>query len=197
VATDYGTLRANLHCFYDFAGKVVLYVGAGGKQLLDPSIKTRKLVAIDQDALALQELKAHVEAEGVSGVELLASRFENITVCGDVVYFEFCLHEMADPERALHRARTLAPDTVVFDHLPDSEWVLHAAEEDQVRRSAAAMERFGVRCRQPFSIDQRFRDHAELLAKVGVQGETAVERAQRFVGRTDIVIPMRYELALL
>ena len=165
MATDYGTLRDNLRCFYDFVDKVVLYVGAGGRQLLDPSIKTRKLVAINQDALALQELKANVEGESISKVELLASRFESITVSGDVVYFEFCLHEMADPEKALHKARTLAPDTVVFDHLPDSDWVFHAAEENEVLRSAAAIERFGVRRRKQFSTDQRFRDHAELLAK--------------------------------
>jgi hypothetical protein len=44
----------------------MLYVGTGGRQLLDPSIKTRKLVAINQDALALQELNANVEAEGIS-----------------------------------------------------------------------------------------------------------------------------------
>jgi ubiquinone/menaquinone biosynthesis C-methylase UbiE len=197
VAIDYGTLRNNLRCFYDFQDKVVLYVGAAGRQLLDPSIKTRKLIAIDQDVSALQELKANVEAESISKVELLPSRFENITVRGDVVYFEFCLHEMADPERALHKARTLAPDTVVFDHLPDSDWVFHAAEEDEVLRSVAAMERFGVRCRQQFSTNQHFRDHAELLAKVSVQGAMAVERAQRFAGTTDIVIPMRYGLALL
>jgi hypothetical protein len=32
---------------------------------------------------------------------------------GDTVYFEFCLHEMDDPEYALIHAKSLAPDIVV------------------------------------------------------------------------------------
>jgi len=59
------------------------------------------------------------------------------------------------------------------------------------------MERFGVRRRETFRTEQRFRDYRELLAKVSVQGAVAMERAGRFVGATDIVIPMSYELALL
>lgn len=197
MATDYGLLTENLRRFYDFTDKVVLYVGAGGRQLLDPSFKTRKLIAIDQNAESLQELEANVAAKSMLNVDVLASRFEDITVRGDVVYFEFCLHEMANPEKALRQARTLAPDAVVFDHLPDSEWVFYGAEEDNVRLSAAAMERFGIRRREEFSTEQRFQDHADLLAKVSVQGPVAIERAQRFADATNIVIPMRYGLALL
>jgi hypothetical protein len=44
---------------------------------------------------------------------------------------------------------------------------------------------------------QQFRDYTELLAKVSPQGPLAIERAQRFAGATDIVIPMKYELNLL
>ena len=59
------------------------------------------------------------------------------------------------------------------------------------------MEHFGIRLRQKFHAEQRFRSYGELLAKVSPQGPLAVERAQRFVGATDIVIPMSYELNLL
>ena len=197
MAADYALMRQNLRRFYDFTNKVVLYVGAGGKQLLDPSIPTKKLIAIDQNAETLAELQANVAAKGMSNVDVLAARFEDITQRGDVVYFEFCLHEMADPEKALRRARTLAPDVVVYDHLPDSEWVFHGAEEDKVRDSAAAMERFGIRRHEEFCTDQRFQDYAELLAKVSVQGAVAIARAQKFKDATNIVIPMRYGLALL
>src|ERR1017187_10295006 len=61
--------------------------------------------------------------------------------------------------------------------LPGSEWVFCGAEEDKVRRSAEAMERFGVRRRETFRTEQRFRDHAGLLAKVTVQGATAIQES--------------------
>jgi tRNA G37 N-methylase Trm5 len=194
----YRQLTENLHRFYDFTDKVVLFVGAGGRQLLDPSIRTRKLIAIDQNAQSLRELEANIVAKGMqNSVEVVNSRFEDVTAHGDVVYFEFCLHEMDDPQQALSHARRLASDMVVYDHLPGSEWIFYGAEEDKVCRSAEAMERFGVRRRQTFRAEQRFANYDELLAKVGVQGATAIQRAQRFAGATNIVIPMTYGLALL
>lgn len=178
MATDYATLTGNLSRFYDFTDKIVLFVGAGRRQLLDPAIRTRHVIAIDQDAEALQELRVNVAAKGMQdSVDVMASAFEEVTLRGDVVYFEFCLHEMADPSDALKHARALAPDIVVFDHSPGSDWAFHAAEEDLARRSAEAMERFGIRRREAFSIGQFFGDFAELLAKVSVQGDLAIERA--------------------
>ena len=130
-------------------------------------------------------------------MEVVGSKFEDVAQSGDVVYFEFCLHEMADPQKALTHAKNLAPDIVVFDHSPGSEWIFYGAEEDKVRRSAHAMERFGLRGHEKFHTEQRFEDYAALLAKVSGQGPMAIQRAQRFAGATNIVIPMSYELNLL
>jgi hypothetical protein len=104
---------------------------------------------------------------------------------------------MDDPEKALIHAKSLAPDIVVYDHSPGSEWIYYGAEESKVARSSAAMERFGIRRRQTFYAEQRFGNHAELLAKVSPQGPLAIARAQRFAGATNVVIPMNYELNLL
>jgi hypothetical protein len=198
LAADYGQFTENLCRFYDFTSKVVLFVGAGGRQLLDPAIRIKKLIAIDRDVKALEELKRNIAAKGMQdSVDILGADFEHVTLLGDVVYFEFCLHEMVDPQKALTHARSLAPDIVVFDHLPGSEWAFYAAEEDKVHRSAEVMERFGVRRRETFRTEQRFRDHAELLAKVTGQGAVAIERVQHFAGATRIVISMSYQLALL
>ena len=198
MAVDYAQLIANPRRFYDFSGKVALVVGAGGGQLLDPACKAKKLIAIDRHREALDKLRATIDASGAqNSIEVVCASFEDVRLPGDVVYFEFCLQETSDPEQALTHARTLAPDIVVFDHLPDSPWSFHAAEEDKVRRSAEAMERFGVRRRQTFSTEQRFRNHDELLAKIRVQGPMALQRAERFIGATNIVIPMSYGLALL
>lgn len=198
MAADYRELTENLRRFYDFTGKIVLFVGAGGRQLLHPGFRTKKLIAIDQDVEALRELNTNIATKGTQhSVDVVGANFEDVTLPGDVVYFEFCLHEMVDPQKALTHARTLAPEIVVFDHLPGSDWAFYAAEEDKVRRSAEAMECAGVRRRQTFRTEQRFRDRAELLAKVTVQGAMATQRVQRFAGATNIVIPMSYELALL
>jgi len=173
LATDYAQLTANLLHFYNFTNKVVLFVGAGGTQLLALSAGTKKLIAIDQDVAALQELSAKVAADGLQdSAEVIGSKFEDVTQSGDVVYFEFCLHEMADPQKALTHARNLAHDIVVFDHSPDSEWIFYGAEEDKVPISAYAMERFGVRRHQKFQTVRGLR-------RTPRQGEPARDHSNR------------------
>ena len=162
MAADYRLLSRTLSGFYDFTGKSVLYVGAGGRQFLDPAVRTRKVIAIDRDANSLAGLN----------LETVAADFEEVTLTGDVVYLEFCLHEMPDPLRALRHSRTLAPDTVVFDHTPESEWIFLGAEDEQVRRSAAAQAEFGIRRHMTLRNEQRFQDYAELVAKVKGQGRS-------------------------
>lgn len=198
MATDYAQLTRNLLGFYDFTDKIVLFVGAGGRQLLDLSAGMKTLIAIDQDVEALRELAANVAVKGMQdSVKVVSGKFEEVAMPGDVVYFEFCLHEMADPQKALAHARNLARDIVVFDHSPDSVWIYYGAEEDKVRLSAQAMERFGLRSHEEFHTEQRFADYAELLAKVSPQGPIAIERIERFASAKNIVIPMGYELNLL
>lgn len=198
MATDYSQLTENLLRFYDFTNKVVLFVGAGGRQLLAPSAGTKKLIAIDQDLGALAELRSNIAARGMQdSVEVVGSKFEDVARPGDVTYFEFCLHEMADPQKALTHAKNLARDIVVFDHSPGSEWIFYGAEEDKVQNSAEIMQQFGLRKCERFQTEQRFEDYAGLLAKVSPQGPVAVQRIQRFAGATNIAIPMSYELNLL
>jgi hypothetical protein len=198
MATDYAQLTANLCSFYDFTDKVVLFVGAAGRQLLDPTALTRKLIAIDKDVAAIRELQAGIAAKGLKdSMEAIAADFADLTLSCDTVYFEFCLHEMDDPEKTLRHAQTLAPDIVVYDHSPGSEWIYYGAEEDKVARSAAVMQHFGIRRHQAFYAQQSFATYAELLAKVAPQGPLAIERVRRFAASTNIVIPMSYELNLL
>jgi hypothetical protein len=58
LTTDYTELTENLSRFYDFTGRVVLFIGAAGRQLLNPATPARKLIAVDKDADALLKLKA-------------------------------------------------------------------------------------------------------------------------------------------
>jgi len=198
MATDVGLVVRNLLGFYPFAGKTVVSVGAGGGQLVGYGREARRVVAVDADAEALRRLSGVLAANGLTErFEPICSDVLDVTVRGDVVLFEFSLHEMPDPERALAHARTLAPDVVVLDHAPGSRWAWHVVEEEKVKRSVEAMRRLGVRAERLFLGEQRFADHAELLAKVSVQGPRAVERAERFRGAREIVIPFGYEVALL
>ncbi len=198
MAADYAQMSRQLSEFYDFTGKVVLYVGAGSRQLLDPCTKTRKLIAIDKNARLLNELQRSVAAsEPQHPVEVICADFNDVNASSDVIYFEFCLHEMPDPEKALAHAKSLACDVVVYDHSADSEWSYYCAEEDKVRRSSEIVHSFSPRRRQTFHGEQRFANHAELLAKVSPEGPVAVSRILPFASATGIVIPMDYELSLL
>ncbi len=198
MAADYARMTENLLRFYDFSGKVVLYVGAAGRQLLPITSGVRKLIAIDQNAEALQALKNEISARGLGDyVEVIGSKFEEVNRAADVVYFEFCLHETEDPRQALQHAKKLAPDIVIYDHSPGSEWIFYGAEEGKVQNSAQSMQRFEIRRSERFSTEQRFNNFGELLEKVRGQGPTALERIQRFASATHFVIPMLYELHLL
>lgn len=199
MPVDYVELSRQLARFYDFSGKIVLYAGAGGRQLLDLGAPAKRIIAIERDAEALGQLESSISARGIQeSVGVVGSSFEDVVESGDVVYFEFCLHEMDDPFAALVHARSLAPEIVIFDHLPGSPWSFYANEDEDVRRAGEAVERFAIHRHETFETQQRFATYAELHEKLASQGPVALERIWRdFDGRTDIAIPMRYYLALV
>jgi len=197
VAADLAQLTRELCRFYDFTGKVVVYVGAGSRQLLDPAVHTRKKIYIDQDSQALEQLRANLVTTANEESEVIASRFEDVNLTGDVVYFEFSLHEMDDPFKALNHARSLAPDIVVFDHASGSKWIFYGAEDEKVRDSADAMLSLGIRKQETYRTEQRFHEFSELLTKMEGQGPVAKERIQCFARFKDITIPMKCDLVLL
>jgi len=187
-----------LRGFYDFSDRVLIAVGAGGGQFLDVYREARQILAVDSDAEALRRLDDAVVAGGLTDRTRVAQAdFFEITSTAEVVLFEFSLHEMTDPARALLHARSLAREVVVFDHAPGSEWTHYTVEEEKVRRSTEAMETFGIKRRASFRGEHRFGNHAELLARVASQGPVAVARAARFREQGDIVIPLIYGATLL
>jgi hypothetical protein len=66
-----------------------------------------------------------------------------------------------------------------------------------VRRGWTAAEEFRLALERRFEGTQHFHDHAELLAKVQVQGDPAIRRVQEFAARTDFTIDMPYRVARL
>jgi Methyltransferase domain len=191
-------LTANLTRFYDFKGKSVLYIGAGGGQLLGPTSGVRKVVAIDSNPGSLKGLRAEAKTRW-AGIPLtiVPHSFETVNLRGDVAYFEFCLHEMHDPRKALERAHSLAADTVVMDHLPDSRWMYYGAEETHALRSTEAAEAFGIRRSKKLWAMQKFKDFEELAARMRGQGKLSEQRLHALDGAKNIRIRMDYGIYLL
>ena len=198
MAADYKQMLQNIKEFYSFSGKKVLAVGAGAGPLTDLVLESRELIVIDKELAPIRFWETKVSAEGLQDrVQVIHADFCETSPRADVVYFEFCLHETNDPAQALQHALTLAPEVLIYDHLPDSEWAFQAAEEDKVRRSTDALAGFACTRRKAFRTEQRFPQYQQLVEKVSPQGKVALERAERYRGMTDIAIPMTYGLTLL
>jgi predicted RNA methylase len=188
----------NLLSFYDFNGKTVVAVGAGGGLLAEYGRAMEKVIAVDHDPAALKQLHENLLRMGLADkFTLVQSDFFRFDIRADVLLFEFCLHEISDPAAAIAKARTLAPDVVVFDHALDSAWAYCVAEEDKVRLVWRILDELPLRQRRQYETVHKFSDFSELLEKVKSQGETAIQRIEKWRGQKNIVIPMTYGLALL
>jgi SAM-dependent methyltransferase len=198
MATDLDQVVGSLTGFYHFAGKTVVAVGAGGGQLAEYARETRRVIAVDRDGAALEHLAMRSDERGLADkFVLLHGDLRALRPSGDVVLFEFCLHEMEDPDRALAHAAGLAPDVLVIDHAPGSRWEWCAAEEDGVEAAWAAVARRPIRRVRDVEAFQRFGDYAELEAKLAAQGPRSLERITTYRGHSPIAIPMPYRLALV
>lgn len=198
MAADLKAILEDLGACYDFVGKSVIHVGAGGGQLVASVARARAVLGVDPDAAALAQLEVKVREAGLAGRYRTAQTdLLSVTERADVVYLEFCLHEIVDAFTALQHARTLAPDVLVADHAPGSPWSWYLCEAEKVMRGWSAAGRFPLALDRSFTGLQRFADHAELTAKVAVMGECSLRRVEEFRERRDFTIPMPYRVALL
>jgi len=198
LVVDRSELTANLTDFYNFKGKTVLYVGAGGGQLLSPACGAKKVVAIDSNSESLRGFRSESKTKWAGiPVQFIPHKFEAVNIRGDVVYFEFCLHQMGSPHEALEHARSLAVEIVVMDHLPGSEWVYYWAGEPLVLKSTKAVESFGVKRSRRLTTRQVFNDHETLAARLSGLGEASRRRVLKLKGAKGITMRMDYGLFLL
>lgn len=198
MATDIGLILQRLLAFYDFSGKEVVAVGAGGGQFAEYARSMRKVIAIDRDLAAMKQLQEAAERLSLQDrFEYWTGDFADCDRRGDVVLFEFCLHEMDDPSAAAAKACSLAPEVVVIDHAPGSPWVYFTAEAEIVDRSWQALGRLQIVRQCSYATEQRFADYNELHAKLKSQGDASIKRIERFREQTGITIPMSFALALI
>lgn len=198
MSTDIGAILNNLTSCYRFAGKSVIHVGAGGGQLIGYATNVRRVVAIDPDLTAVARLRAAIASmEWENRFTVVHGEFGPQLSPVDVVFFEFCLHEMRDPQLALKIAKSLAPDVLIIDHHPESQWAWHTAETEKAARSWAVAEQSLLRLDRQFVAVQRFVNGQELLQKVNTLGEPAISRAHQLFSQAPIQIEMMYRIALL
>jgi SAM-dependent methyltransferase len=198
MATDIAAILRNLETCYDFTGRSVIHVGAGGGQFIGYAGKVRSVLGVDLDAAAVERLRAAVRENGLEDrFRVTQGDILSVSARADVVFFEFCLHEIVDPLTALRHARALAPETLILDPAPSSSWAWYLCEAEKVLRGWSAAGRFPATLDRTFAGIQRFRDHAELLAKVRVLGEPVIRRVREFAGRQDFAIDMPYRVVLL
>ncbi len=198
MATDIEAVLRNIESCHDFTGKSVIHVGAGGGQFIRYAARARRVLGVDPDAAAVERLKQAIREQGLEGrFNVLRGDILNVGERADVVFFEFCLHEIVDPLTALRHAQTLAPEVLVVDPAVDSRWAWHLCETEKTQRGWAAVERHPLALDRIFQGVQRFRDYAELLARIETLGECVIRRAQEFRDRTDFSIDMPYRVVRL
>ena len=198
MAADISAILKNILEFADFNNKTVIAVGAGGGQFAEYGKKARRIIAVDSNPEALEALQTKVAILGLADhFEYHVGDFITFALRGDMVFFEFCLHEMADPVLALAKAKSLVPQVVVFDHSPDSPWAYITAEETKVKNAWQAIQAQKPSRVQHYSGLQSFITFAELEAKVMPQGEVSLQRIEKYRGQNNFTIPMSYGLAML
>lgn len=198
MATNIKKIISNLVDFYDFTDKVIVSVGAGGGQLIEYGRNAKKVFAIDNDCDAIKRLEDNLRKTGLADkFEVINSDFYDIKLKCDVVLFEFCLHEMANAQKAIEHAKTLSNDVVVMDHWVGSEWAYYVDEKEKVEASWSALKSFKFKEDKKYDTVQSFNDYEELYQKVKVMGEVSINRIQPFLNLKNFTIPMAYGIVLI
>jgi ubiquinone/menaquinone biosynthesis C-methylase UbiE len=198
MAVDISKVIGNLNEFYKFDNQAVISVGAGGGQFVEYGRHARHVIAVDNDEEALNKLKnALYTSRMAEKFTLIHSDFYHVKNKGDVVFFEFCLHEMKDTQKAIKHALTLAPVVLISDHWPGSEWAYIVDEKEKVTKSWESLKKFRFKKIQRYDTVQFFQDYEELYVKVKVQGENSINRISKYKGSKEFTIPMSYGFALI
>lgn len=198
MAADVLAILKNILEFTDFTNKTVIAIGAGGGQFAEYGKKARRIIAVDSNPEALEALQKKMAIIGLRDrFEYHAGDFITFALKGDMVFFEFCLHEMADPVLALEKAKSMAPQVVILDHSPDSPWAYIVAEETKVSNAWQAIQAQNPSRVQHFPSQQSFATFAELEVKVMAQGEMSLQRIEPYRGQKNFTIPMSYGLVLM
>ncbi len=198
MAADIAQIISNLREFHNVADRVILWIGAGGGQFIEYGRTARHVIAVDIDAEALGKLRDTVTKSGLTDeFELVQSDYFLVQRKADVVFFEFCLHEIPDPGAAIRHALTLAPCVLIADHWPESDWSYIVDEAEKVTRSWGEIKSFYHPNIQAYDSVQFFHTYDDLYQKVKSQGLNSINRIEKYREMLDFTIPMSYGFALI
>ncbi len=107
-------------------GETMADLGCGGGFFALPAARRvgprGRIYGVDIDGGALEQLEISAQEEGLSNLELIQGRAEEIFVCDhcvDLVFFGICLHDFQDPAQVLKNAHhMIRPD----GRLVDLDW---------------------------------------------------------------------------
>lgn len=198
MATDVRKIIQNLMAVYDPSERTIIVVEGGGGQFIEYGRRAEQILSLDSDAEAIRLLRENLKKAGLEDrfTPILCDFYE-ARLKGDAVLFEFCLHEMSDPKAAIRQAQTMAPDIVVIDHWPDSEWSYYTAETEKVKASWEALESFPLKTKQSYEAVHLFNDYDGLYLKLKDQGEISRARIEKFGPQKNIAIPFTYGIAII
>jgi len=195
---DISEIINNLLSFYDFSNKTIVSVGAGGGQFISYAKVAHHVIAIDNDKAALDRLNENISNSGLTEkFTLIHSNFSDVNVEGDVVLFEFCLHEMENPQLMLQHAKAVANNVIIADHGVNSQWAFIADETAKAENSWAQVLNNHIQKIVTHKAEQYFSSYNQLYEKVKVQGMNSIDRIGKFKECSNIVIPMEYTFALI
>ena len=198
MVKDFQQIIQNLLTFYDFKNKIVVSVGAGGGQFIAYAKTAKHVIAIDNDASALHQLRENIIKNQLSEkFTLIHSDFSDVNVKGDVVLFEFCLHEMSNPQEKLEYGKKIAKDVIIADHGTNSKWAFIANETEKAENSWKYVLRNEIQKIRTYKASQYFKNYDELYEKIKVQGQNSIERIEKYKTDEDIEIPMEYTFAFM
>lgn len=198
MAADLTKILENLTLFYNFNNKTVAHVGVGGGALIGYLHLAEKIYAIDNDEAALLRLKEKVKNSiDKDKFTYICNDFNNVQIKCDVVFFEFCLHEIEYPMEVLNKARGIADEIVVIDHALESKWSWYTCETEKLERSWNAINKNVVEKEERHEALQNFTDYNDLYNRVNIVGDECIKRIEELKSKTDIVISMPYKIVLL
>lgn len=198
MATDVKKILDNLFGFFDFRGKTMISVGAGGGQFIDYGRLANKVIAVDSDDDALLRLQDCLsDKEYKNKFSIIHADFLEIKEKADLVLFEFSLHEIDRPEQAIKHALSLADSVIIADHAIGSEWAELTGEKEKVERCSKAILGFDISKKSDFPAIQYFPDYQCLWEKVHGQGQQTIDFIEQYMDASNIEIPMEYQFVLL
>jgi hypothetical protein len=197
MATDAKKINKNLLEFYDFENQTIISVGTGVGQFIEYGRHSTHVFAVDKDEEALSRFKDKLNRNQLDyKFTLIRTDFYDYKKKGDIVLFDFCLHEMHDPKTAILHALTMAPNILITEYWPDSEWAYIADEDEKVQHSWHSLNKLNLRKVKRYDTSLFFHDYDELYQKVSIRGEKSIERISKYKDMKDFMIPMSYGFVL-